>query len=96
MKPLITLVAVLFAAPLTAHAQALNFGALENGEQLASVMTGAEHGLVLGAGYARAMTADRPLVLSGDAALQWAEVDASDLGYAPARSSRSSALVAGS
>ena len=79
MKKLIILVAVLFAAPLTAHAQAINFGALDNGDQLALVTTGAEHGLVLGAGYARAMTLfDHPLVLSGDAALQWAEVDPSD------------------
>ena len=36
----------------TAHAQELNFGALESGNSVTAVSTGAEHGLVVGAGYA--------------------------------------------
>lgn len=72
-------ITVLVAAPLTAHAQAHNFGALDEGANLVTVTTGAEHGLVLGAGDARvASLADRAIVLGAEVALQWAEVDVDD------------------
>lgn len=78
MKSLIAVIAVLLAAPL-AHAQDINFGAVDDDTHVVTVTTGAEHGLVLGAGYARVLALpDRQLVLGGDVALQWAEVDASD------------------
>jgi hypothetical protein len=71
-------VAVLLASPLTARAQ-VNFGALEDNAQLASVSTGSEHGLVLGVGYASVVpVADRPLLLGANATLQWGDVDLSD------------------
>lgn len=75
MKTLITLIAVL--APLAAHAQ--NFGVLEDDTQVTTVTAGAEHGLVVGLGYARVVpVAGVPVVVGGEAELQWAEVDVSD------------------
>lgn len=88
MKWLVTL-ALLVVAPLTARAQAVNFNALDEGTNLATVATGAEYGLVLGLGYGHVLAvADRPVVLAGELALQWAEVDVSDFriragAYAP-------------
>jgi len=80
MKAINTLVtAALIAAPLTASAQDINFGALADDTHIATVTTGAEHGLLLGAGYDRVVTlGDRPLVVGGQLALQWAEVDVDD------------------
>ena len=75
----IIIVAVLVTA-LPAYAQDINFGALEDDANVASISTGAEHGLVLGAGYGRVVSvAERRFVLGGDFALQWAEVDVSDV-----------------
>jgi hypothetical protein len=72
-----TFTAVLLAAPLV-HADP-NFAAVDDGDHIVSVTTGAEHGLVLGLGYGRALSlAGRPIVVGASAALQWAEVDASD------------------
>jgi hypothetical protein len=81
MKATMKLVAfaVLVAAPLTAEAQDINFGALDDGANRVSLTAGAEHGLSLGAGYARVVSvADRELVLGGDLTLGWAEVDVDD------------------
>jgi hypothetical protein len=79
MKTLITFLAVLLAWPLSSSAQDLNIAALEDGTNIVTVKTGAEYGLMLGAGYARvASVADRPVVLGVDLALQWAEVDIHD------------------
>ena len=52
MKTLIALLVVLLA-PLAAHAQDVNVAALDDGTNVVTVTTGAEYGLVLGAGYAR-------------------------------------------
>jgi hypothetical protein len=79
MKTLITTIAVLLASPLTARAQHLNFATLEADTNVVTVTTGAEYGLVLGAGYGRVVSvADRPIVLGAQLSLGWAEVDASD------------------
>jgi hypothetical protein len=79
MKTLISFVTVLLAAPLTAQAQHFNVGALDEGTDVATLTTGAEHGLMLGMGYARAVSvADRPVVVGGDLTLGWAEVDVDD------------------
>lgn len=73
------LLTLLVAVPVSAHAQDINFAAVDADSNVASLTTGAEHGLVLGGGYGRALSlADRVFVLGGDVALQWAEVDASD------------------
>ncbi len=62
-----TIITVLVASRLTAHAQGFNFGAIDEGTNIATLTTGAEYGLVLGAGYAHALSvAERPLVLGGD------------------------------
>jgi hypothetical protein len=79
MKTLVILFALLLAAPLTAHAQHFNVGALDEGTDVANLTTGAEHGLMLGMGYARAVSvADRPIVVGGHLTLGWAEVDIDD------------------
>ncbi len=79
MKTLLTLFAVLLAAPLTARAQSLNVATLEAGSDVATLTTGTEHGLMLGLGYARAVTvADRAVAFHADVALGWAEVDVDD------------------
>jgi hypothetical protein len=79
MKTLVGLVVVLLAAPLTAHAQHFNVGAVGEGTDVAMLTTGAEHGLMLGMGYARGLSvADRPIVVGGDLTLGWAEVDIDD------------------
>jgi hypothetical protein len=76
MKSIFTL--ILLLAPVTARAD-INFGAIREDSNVATLTTGAEQGLVLGMGYARVLSfAGRPLVLGGDVALQWAEVDPSD------------------
>ncbi|HEX5059116.1 MAG TPA: hypothetical protein VFV99_07135 [Kofleriaceae bacterium] len=78
MKKLI-MVAALIAAPISAHAQDLNYGAVEDGTDVATLTAGAEQGFVVGAGYARAISvADRLLVLGGDLELDWAEIDIDD------------------
>jgi len=72
-------IAALLAAPLTAHAQPVNLGALDDRVNVATVTTGHEYGLVVGAGYARAVTvAARRLVLGGDLTLGAAELDPGD------------------
>jgi hypothetical protein len=72
------LLAVLLV-PLTARAQPVNVATLDEGTSAVTVTTGAEHGLMLGAGYVRAIAvADRALVVGGDLTLGWAEVDVDD------------------
>jgi hypothetical protein len=79
VKKLIILVATLLAVPTAARAQSLNVGALHDDDNVVTVTTGHEHGLVLGAGYARAVpVAERTHVVAGDVMLGWAEVDAGD------------------
>jgi hypothetical protein len=76
---ILLVIAALVAAPLTAHAQSVNVGALDDDANVVTVTTGHEHGLVLGAGYARALpVADRTLLVGGDLTLAWAEVDVGD------------------
>lgn len=58
----------------TAHAEDLNFGALEDDASVTTVTTGVEHGLVVGVGAGYVTTvADRQLVLAGDLALDAAD-----------------------
>ncbi len=77
MKKLIMILAGLFATP--AFAQDLNFATVDEGTHVVTLTTGAEHGLVLGLGYAYGLEVkDQPIILGADLALQWAEVDASD------------------
>jgi hypothetical protein len=79
MKKIIIVIAVLLAAPLTAHAQDLNFGALDENTNVVTVTTGAEDGLMLGTGYGRVLSvADRSIVLGGDLTLPWGDVDIDD------------------
>jgi hypothetical protein len=79
MKSLVTIIAVLLAAPLTASAQHVNFASLEEDTNVVTVTTGAEYGLMLGAGYGRALSvADRPIIVGAHLTLGWAEVDVSD------------------
>ena len=54
----------------------VNFGATKEGENIVGMYTGAEHGLVVGANYARVMPHD--IVLSADATLGFAEADPGD------------------
>jgi hypothetical protein len=76
MKTLIILFAIVIASP--AHAD-VNFGALERERNIVTVTTGAEYGLLLGAGYARILSfAGRPILLGGDLSLGFAEVDDDD------------------
>ena len=78
MKTLLAF-ALLLVTPLSARAQDLNFARLDDGANVITVQTGAEYGLKLGSGYARVTSlADRPLVLSADLTLGWAEVDIDD------------------
>ncbi len=73
------MIITLAIAPLTAQAQDINFGALADDTNIATVSTGADQGLVVGAGYGRVLSyADRPLVVGVDYALQFAEVDVED------------------
>jgi hypothetical protein len=72
------IVIVALLAPLTANAD-INFATVDDGTHVVSLTTGAENGLVLGAGYARMLSVkDQPILVRTDLALQWAEVDASD------------------
>jgi hypothetical protein len=72
-------VALLAAAPLSAHAEDLNFARLDTGTNVVTLTTGAEHGLVLGAGYAHVMQlAGRPLVVGGDLTLVGGDADLRD------------------
>jgi hypothetical protein len=78
MKTLLTFAFLLFA-PVTAHAQHVNVAALDNDTNVLAVTTGAEYGLVLGAGYARVLSvADRPIIVGGRLSLGWAELDVGD------------------
>ena len=78
MKNLL-LIVILTLVPVPAHAQHVNLGVLDDTTQVATVTTGAEHGLVLGLGYARVQpVAGRPIVVGGDLSLGWAEIDLSD------------------
>jgi len=76
MKAAILLALGLSLTPLAAHAQDINFGALEERANLVTVSTGLEYGFVFGAGYARALSRD--MVLGGDVTLGWAEADLGD------------------
>jgi hypothetical protein len=77
VNKLIVIVATLTTASL-AHAD-VNFASVDDGTHVVSVTTGAEHGLVLGAGYARMLSVkDQPILVRTELALQWAEVDVSD------------------
>jgi hypothetical protein len=79
MAALTIVAALLLAAPHTAHAQAHNFAALEDRTNAVTVTTGAEHGLVVGIGYARVLAlADHTVVPFADVSLQWADVDVDD------------------
>jgi hypothetical protein len=79
VKTLLLVLATLVAAPLTAHAQHVNAGALDDDAKVVTVTTGAEHGLMLGLGYGRVTSvADRPVLVTGDVTLGWAEVDVDD------------------
>ena len=78
MKTLLLFALLSLAAPL-ARAQDINFAALDGDTNLVTVHTGAEYGLVLGAGYARVTSvADRAVVVTGDVTLGWAEIDIDD------------------
>lgn len=70
------------AAPLAARAQELNLSTLDDGPaNRVQVRTGAEYGFVAGVGYARTLAVpglQRPLLLTGDLTVPWAELDASD------------------
>jgi hypothetical protein len=69
----------LLLATLDASADDLNIAALRDDANVATVQTGAEYGLVLGAGYARVTSfADRPLIIGADLTVGWAEVDIDD------------------
>jgi len=72
------LVIAIIATPLAARAQAVNFAALDH-PNVVSVSTGAEHGLVVGAGYGRVLAlADRPILVGGDLTIGFAEADLGD------------------
>jgi hypothetical protein len=68
------------SAPFAAHAQEINFGALNEAQpNRVQLRAGAEYGLVLGLGYARSVPFfDRMLVLQGDVTLPSAEMDVND------------------
>jgi hypothetical protein len=64
----------------TASAEDINFARLHNDTNIVTVTTGAEHGLVVGAGYARVMAlAGHRFVVGGDLTLAGAEMDAHDM-----------------
>jgi len=65
--------------PLSAQAQEVNLGALDQASNVVHVRSGAEYGFVAGAGYSRVVPfLDRQLVLTGDFTLPWAGLDLSD------------------
>lgn len=76
----IVALAMLLCAPLAAHAQDVNFGALQPEKpNSVELRTGAEYAFMFGLGYARAVPLfDRVLVVSGDVTLPWADLDVSD------------------
>lgn len=75
----ILLVLVLLGLPAIARGQHLNVASLDGSANVATLTTGAEHGLVVGVGYARVQpVADRALVLGGELAFGLAEPDVSD------------------
>ncbi len=77
MKTIVLVLAALVAAPLTAAAQ--NLGALDDHANLATMTTGHEYGLAVGAGYARVVpVASRPLVVGGDVTFGAAAIDLGD------------------
>lgn len=73
---LITIIAV---APLAAHADPLNVGAVASDTNIVTVTTGEEHGLVVGVGFDRvSAVADHPVIVGGDVALSAAGFDLAD------------------
>jgi hypothetical protein len=67
------------SVPVAARAQELNLAALDETSNVVHVRTGAEYGFVAGVGYSRVVPLlERRLVLTGDATLPWATLDASD------------------
>ena len=74
MKAMIILATL---APVAAHAD--NFAAIAEGQNVTTVTTGVEHGLVVGAGYEHvASIAGRPIVIGGDFSVSAAGMDPSD------------------
>lgn len=66
-------------APVAAQAQEMNLGTLDEASNVVHVRTGAEYGFVASVGYGRVVPLfDRHLVLTADATLPWATLDASD------------------
>jgi hypothetical protein len=76
----IAAVAVLLLVALRAHAQEVNLANLDaESANHVHVRTGAEYGLVAGAGYSRAVPlADRTVLFGADLTMPWAVMDASD------------------
>jgi len=70
----LVIIALLATLPATARAQELNFGALDDGTSVTAVTTGAEHGLVIGAGYGYvAALGGHRLVLGADLTIDAAD-----------------------
>jgi hypothetical protein len=79
VKSLVLFCVLVLTVPLTAHAQAVNFGTLDDDTNVVTVTAGAEHGLVVGAGYARVLSiAGHPILVGGDLTLGGAEIDVGD------------------
>lgn len=58
---------------------AVNIGALEAGDNVATLTSGTEHGLMVGAGYGHALVlADRLVLVGGDAMLGLGDLDTGD------------------
>jgi len=72
--------AAVVMAPFAARAQEVNLSRLDDEAQnRVHVRTGAEYGFVAGVGYERTVSLlERRLMLTGDVALPWAGLDASD------------------
>ena len=68
------------AAPLTANAQAINYGTLDAQQPNAvHAEVGAEHAFVMSAGYSRTLElGDRPLVVGGMLTVPWAKLSLDD------------------
>jgi hypothetical protein len=92
MKRAIAIAMVLASAP--AHAEEINFAALDAGDHQVHVRAGAEYGFVLGAGYAQTFSwRDRPVVIGGDLTMPFAEADGGD--FAARASVTAPIIVAG-
>jgi len=74
------MITIVLLVAIDAHADDLNFARLEEGSNVASLTMGAEHGLVVGAGYDHVLAlSGHPIVVGGELTMAGAEMDVHDI-----------------